>query len=365
MKPITREETYLAYAAGDISLRLPNPISRKERYLYALCQIVAGGGATPEQIQNYVSAYLEENPVQPGATEAQAAQIEANTEAIEQLQAGQNVDLTGYATAKWVQDGYQPKGEYLTEHQDISGKLDADKLPEAVNSALAQAKASGEFDGKDYVLTDADRDEIAETVKAEVPLVKVAEQPTFVHSVEECTDTSKVYLMADGYLWAHMTKVDPGRVLTADDFELGRLGASGGTESVGTTRARNIDEVACTVGQPISIDCTSTVKWLVHFYQNGTWIGKTDFVSTKCDNLANLWTTPSDVTHIRLLISYTSDANIEDLSDLVGQFTIIQAGQGTVSEWTNTGLAYNQPADYEARVIAMEQELGVLLNGTF
>ena len=38
---------------------------------------------------------------------------------------------------------------YLTAHQDISGKLDADKLPEAINTALAQAKASGEFDGTD------------------------------------------------------------------------------------------------------------------------------------------------------------------------------------------------------------------------
>ena len=38
---------------------------------------------------------------------------------------------------------------YLTEHQDISGKLDASKLPEAVEDALAQAKASGEFDGAD------------------------------------------------------------------------------------------------------------------------------------------------------------------------------------------------------------------------
>ena len=37
---------------------------------------------------------------------------------------------------------------YLTEHQDISGKLDANKLPEAVNKALAQAKASGEFNGE-------------------------------------------------------------------------------------------------------------------------------------------------------------------------------------------------------------------------
>lgn len=38
---------------------------------------------------------------------------------------------------------------YLTQHQDISHKLDANKLPEAVNTALAQAKASGEFDGAD------------------------------------------------------------------------------------------------------------------------------------------------------------------------------------------------------------------------
>ena len=88
----------------------------------------------------------------------------------------QRVDLTGYATETWVVGqlaGYQPKGDYalkselptvptkvsefqndagyLTEHQDISGKLDADKLPEAVNDALAQAKNSGEFDGEDGI----------------------------------------------------------------------------------------------------------------------------------------------------------------------------------------------------------------------
>lgn len=38
---------------------------------------------------------------------------------------------------------------FLTEHQDISGKLDKDKLPEAIDDALAQAKESGEFNGKD------------------------------------------------------------------------------------------------------------------------------------------------------------------------------------------------------------------------
>lgn len=38
---------------------------------------------------------------------------------------------------------------YLTQHQDISGKLDASALPTAINTALAQVKASGEFDGED------------------------------------------------------------------------------------------------------------------------------------------------------------------------------------------------------------------------
>lgn len=77
----------------------------------------------------------------------------------------ESADLTGYATESWVQDNYQEKGNYLTEHQDISGKLDADKLPEAISTALAQAKESGVFDGPkgdDYVLTTADKEEIAE-----------------------------------------------------------------------------------------------------------------------------------------------------------------------------------------------------------
>ncbi len=38
---------------------------------------------------------------------------------------------------------------FLTEHQDISGKLDKEKLQEAIDDALAQAKESGEFNGKD------------------------------------------------------------------------------------------------------------------------------------------------------------------------------------------------------------------------
>ena len=67
---------------------------------------------------------------------------------------------------------------YLTEHQDISGKLDADKLSEAVNYALEQAKTSGEFDGRDGhtpvkgtdYFTDADKAEMVSAVIAQLPV---------------------------------------------------------------------------------------------------------------------------------------------------------------------------------------------------
>lgn len=65
---------------------------------------------------------------------------------------GKDVDLSGYALKSELPtkvSQLQNDKNYLTEHQDISGKLDANKLPEAINTALAQAKASGAFDGED------------------------------------------------------------------------------------------------------------------------------------------------------------------------------------------------------------------------
>ena len=48
----------------------------------------------------------------------------------------------GFATEEWVKAGYQPKGDYLTEHQDISGKLDASELAAAIPTALGYSPAS-------------------------------------------------------------------------------------------------------------------------------------------------------------------------------------------------------------------------------
>lgn len=83
---VTREELYMKYLTGDTSIDLPLPITRKEIYLYYLCQNGTGGGTvTPEQIEAAVNKYLTENPVQAGATEEQAQQIEKNKNDIIQI----------------------------------------------------------------------------------------------------------------------------------------------------------------------------------------------------------------------------------------------------------------------------------------
>lgn len=237
----------------------------------------------------------------------------------------QRVDLTGYATENWVAAGYQAKGDYLTE-DDIGT--------------------------------------IAAAVKKEVPLVTVAKSPIFVDSPDKMTDTGEVYvLVPDGFLWAYMA-VDSVE-LGAELFEIGGIMGDNGTDA-GVAQTQNRIRTAklpCHTEAPISIVCNSKAKWLVHFYRDGVWLGKTSFKSTSCDDIVQLYSQPEDVTHVRLLLAYTSDANVTDIPDLLSNVTITQKVSGMA--WCNTGMAYNQPVDYEDRILAMEAELEVLMNGTF
>lgn len=163
------------------------------------------GNVPDEKISEAVNNYLEENPVAPGATSEQAEQIQDNTNKITELKgdlalkvpntdyapeeksddmtqpvgkdsngklwtapvSGGNVNLTGYATEQFVRDNYQPKGDYL----------ESSELPTAINTALSQAKESGEFDGTDGYTpvkgtdyyTDADKTEIVNLVLDALP----------------------------------------------------------------------------------------------------------------------------------------------------------------------------------------------------
>ena len=95
-KPVERQDQYYNYLinGGDIN-KLPEPIDRIDHYLYYLCVNGFGSGSvTPEMMDEAVENYLSEHPVQAGATEEQAKQIQDNTDAIEKLQDDLGEDMT-------------------------------------------------------------------------------------------------------------------------------------------------------------------------------------------------------------------------------------------------------------------------------
>lgn len=161
-------------------------------------------GVSDEQIATAVGKYLDEKGIETGATEEEKAQIQQNKTDIEKL----------------AQD-----------------KLDADKLPEAVNDALAQAKASGEFNGEpgrsivysmaEYTLV-GDSFQIARYLVAENGIdVQVGDLILFKHDlhigvVREVTNST-----VSGTLFVSI-KGDPGNdyVLTeADKQEIAEIAA--------------------------------------------------------------------------------------------------------------------------------------------
>lgn len=63
MEAITREEKFLAAAAGD-SAKIPIPITRQEKFLEEIYNRVSMGGVTQDQLQVAVDDYFERNPVE-------------------------------------------------------------------------------------------------------------------------------------------------------------------------------------------------------------------------------------------------------------------------------------------------------------
>lgn len=63
---VTRKEKYYHYAVTGTGV-IPDQVTREEQYLYYLCKNRgACGDVTPEQIQQAVDNYLNDNPVTSG-----------------------------------------------------------------------------------------------------------------------------------------------------------------------------------------------------------------------------------------------------------------------------------------------------------
>ena len=367
-----------------------------------------------------------------------------------------DVGVVSYASKQWVQEGFQPKGEYLTDipagyateefvtakiteaelgngsgcsgdcfvaqpeapsdtsvlwldtdddsvgsggnveldttltdegkaadakavGDALKNKLASSELSNAINTALTQAKESGDFDGKDsadgkdYVLTDADKSEIAETIKADVPLVKVAEQPTFVNSEDEMTDTSKVYvLLTDGCFYTNREVEQSAYTFTADDFVATGVESNGALSSGSSTRIATKSLLKLSDGV-ISVNCPAPYEYFVYYYtdeKESGYIGKTSWKSGNIDDVSkdvigSGTSGGAKYCRISLRDKNSTTSLIGRIDEFLSHITIAQdrSSAEPVYKWVNTGLFYNQPADYEDRIIALEKAWEGIENG--
>lgn len=293
------------------------------------------------------------------------------------------------------------------------GALSEDSLPMAINTALAQAKASGEFkgdkgdtgatgaqgepgkdgaDGKDgasvtvkfvsestadggsNVVTFSDGKTI--TIKNGSTGAKGLDAtpvtPLFVNTIEECTDTTKPYVLPDGYIYAYtnvsgklytnqlpISKDKDGNVYNGTGYKKGvRYSTSGKTE-VEHNLAYLSGYIPVKAGDVVRLENVEMKKT----EGDGNLCSVTFF-----SNYDVAYGTPSQVTNIPEAVWNDNDTLVQFTSTYNGYFRLTtryigsdsivtvneKIEEGTTLKWTNTGHAF-VPVDYEDRIIDVEE----------
>ncbi len=246
-------------------------------------------------------------------------------------------------------------------------------------------------------------DTVKEAVKAEVPLVKTAQQPTFVSSVEEMTDPTKVYVMPDGYMYGYQKKENYNLLKTngtgeekmhftskLDNTSSEVIGSntsnlvtgwfpvtpgkyyavSAYREDLGTrvTYAPKIVRVQLKLKDTTIKVYTNTAggneypSIALSDYDNGRaayvrGVDDENAVAMRLHLSDNI--NEGNISNAALFKAYqpmiTEGSTKEEAIDK-GLFSeYVDGDAAALSQWYNTGLAYNQPVSYEERVVATEK----------
>jgi hypothetical protein len=239
-------------------------------------------------------------------------------------------------------------------------------------------------DGEDYILTDDDKEEIADDVAQKVPYVKVAEHPVCVNSIDEMTDTSKMYVLnSDGMFYSYKQREVTTEGTQVPNFTnvMKSSGAYVKTKSRYSHSGGAFKD--CETDDAIVIPITSgshTVRVRgadnnspykdSHYYgaNNQTFsLTGPDVTRTVESNgdIKIVTTVPSGASY--MVFHVKVGVNADTLIVTVDQeitYTTVEGETEVIYEWSSTGISYNQPADYEPRVIAVENKTKTLESQT-
>lgn len=300
-----------------------------------------------------------------------------------------------------IEAGVQKYMEENPISAESIGALSVELLPEAVNDALAQAKASGEFHGEkgepgergpqgvkgepgeqglrgtdgytpvkgtDYY-TEAEKEEFKVYISTE--LAKRGQlAPVYAESIEDCTDVAKLYVLPDGYIYAYTSKqvFSKTNEYNPDTTKLNyRVNSSGAETTYNGALLLPLIEVEMVSPyivrvSGITIQATFGAYASVTYYDaNNTRLGQTAWDGTPMYTLENgvysfdLYDggyPTAKYVRMWLGIGGSTAITAEDLSDLDVEF-VPKSVNETVTDWQSTGHAF-VPADYEDRIVSLE-----------
>ena len=282
--------------------------------------------------------------------------------------------------------------DYYYDLSDIDDMVESMHIDDEGNLRITLPSWNGEA-GETLIIgkvQGADKNEIIVEVNETISerLADLTQlEPNFVNSIDECSDTSKVYVLPDGYIYAYMKStgvlytnlVDP----SSEDWKLGyRINGSG---VLVTTNAN----VLTTPYIPVKQGDILRVKGLNLF---------SEYISGYACTAIAYDENKAEIARIQPSINYAdnSDYGVKEVftyADGVYSYPILKLGNGTqqtnseniayiriisvlsgteddviitVNEeikdsntysWKNTGHAF-VPADYEDRIISLEQKAG-------
>lgn len=259
---------------------------------------------------------------------------------------------------------YAGEGVTLSEYTDPSNvrrrgiKIKAAAIPGEKGDKGEQGKSAYEV----YV-------ENGGTLSAPQWLASLAQTgPEFADDVSGCTDTSKVYVLPDGYIYAYMTVTETVKnytnladPLSSDWTANARVNSSGGTtEAAGATTT---NYVSCTAGDLIRVKGLDLRNYNTAVYNSAKSVISASklpsypsgYLSdiTAGETLSVFLVASADVKFVRF--SGVLNGSSEDV--VITKNQIISESTVTEQKWQNTGLAF-VPADYEDRILTAENSIG-------
>lgn len=207
--------------------------------------------------------------------------------------------------------------------------------------------------------------------------------PLFANNVEECTDTTKVYVLPDGYIYGYVMTINEGglplftnllpkatdangNIYNGCGYKNGyRLNTSSGDEE--TTGVSNgvtgfIPFVKGDVLRLKGITEGKNGNNVMQYKSDFTKYGNPHYWASLVDQGDGVYIFDSSTSssflattaYIRLTLGpFTDDVIITKNEE------IIYSSDTVTNEWTNTGHAF-VPADYESRILALEERLAQL-----